>query len=223
METDSGLVLVDTGIGALDVQKPARLDMAGTALHQVKALGYAPEDVRDVVVTHLDLDHAGGLPDFPGARVHVYAPEYEAALHSRRLKHRLHYRRDQFSHEPKWTVHETAGEQWYGFDAVRALPGGDHILLVPLTGHSPGHAGVAVRIGDGWLLHSGDAYFYHRKVNAETPYCTPGLRVFQSLIQDDGRVRHANQARLRSLVRDNGEDDVQLFCDHDPVELAQYA
>ncbi|MFD0510570.1 MBL fold metallo-hydrolase [Streptomyces aureus] len=31
-------------------------------------LGYAVDDVRHIVLTHLDLDHAGGLPDFPRAR-----------------------------------------------------------------------------------------------------------------------------------------------------------
>ncbi|WP_373317754.1 MBL fold metallo-hydrolase [Planotetraspora silvatica] len=28
-------------------------------------MGYDPADVRHIVVTHLDVDHCGGLPDFP--------------------------------------------------------------------------------------------------------------------------------------------------------------
>lgn len=50
-----------------------------TAVRQVAALGYTPEDVRHIVVTHLDVDHCGGLPDFPDAQVHVLAKELEAA------------------------------------------------------------------------------------------------------------------------------------------------
>jgi len=42
---------------------------------------------------------------------------------------------------------------------VRALPGArDDVLLIPLPGHSRGHCGVAVKTGEGWLLHCGDAY-----------------------------------------------------------------
>ena len=33
--------------------------------------GFRREDVRHILVTHLDFDHAGGLPDFPDAVVHV--------------------------------------------------------------------------------------------------------------------------------------------------------
>ena len=39
-----------------------------TALKQLEALGFAAGDVRHIVTTHLDLDHAGGLPDFPAGR-----------------------------------------------------------------------------------------------------------------------------------------------------------
>src|SRR5262252_1128746 len=87
IETDAhGLVLVDTGIGVEDVRNPRRLgvffgpamtiDSTMTkmpALPQIEALGFRREDVRHIVLTHIDFDHAGGLPDFPGAKVHVHA------------------------------------------------------------------------------------------------------------------------------------------------------
>ena len=76
--------------------------------------------------------------------------------------------------------------------------------------------------GAGWLLHCGDAYFYRDEVNPEHPYCTPGLRLFQNLMQVDGKQRKANQARLLELARSKG-DEVELICAHDPVELARYA
>jgi len=31
------------------------------------------------VLTHIDFDHAGGLPDFPQAKIHVHANEKNAA------------------------------------------------------------------------------------------------------------------------------------------------
>ncbi len=76
VETGAGLVLVDTGIGLDDIAEPPRLgrkwvrqtrprlDPAETAVQQVRALGYSPGDVRHLLLTHLDRDHAGGIPRF---------------------------------------------------------------------------------------------------------------------------------------------------------------
>lgn len=238
IESADGLVLVDTGLGSGDIQDPRhlgkgflfvtrpKLRMEETALQQVQALGFKPADVRHIVVTHLDLDHAGGLPDFPEAQVHVFAPEQHAALARPTVGEKARYRPAHFAHRPKWVTHEVQGERWHGFDAIRALPGSrDEILLVPLVGHTRGHCGVAVNTGgpDGksWLMHCGDAYFYRDEVKPEQPYCTPGLKIFQNLVQIDGVQRRANQARLRELVRGAGQE-VELFCAHDPVELARY-
>lgn len=50
VETDDGLVLVDTGI-----RRDAR-----RVLRFVQGLGHAPRDVRHIVITHCDIDHIGG-------------------------------------------------------------------------------------------------------------------------------------------------------------------
>src|SRR5690242_8413555 len=79
VETDhDGLVLVDTGIGLRDMARPyPRLpwwnaallrivfDADYTMIRQLRRLGYGPRDVRHIIMTHLDFDHAGGLIDFP--------------------------------------------------------------------------------------------------------------------------------------------------------------
>lgn len=115
------------------------------------------------------------------------------------------------------------GEQWFGFDAVRELAGlGPEILLVPLAGHTRGHAGVAVDTGDGWLLNAGDSYFFHGELDAEAPHCPPGLAVFQSLMQAERRARLDNQRRLRELVAAHGSE-ITVFSAHDPVEFRALA
>ena len=50
-----------------------------------------------------------------------------------------------------------------GFERVRQLSGvPPEVLLVPLPGHTLGHAGVAIeRTSGNWVLQAGDAYFYH--------------------------------------------------------------
>ncbi|MFZ5755902.1 MAG: MBL fold metallo-hydrolase [Pseudomonadota bacterium] len=234
VESNDGLVLVDTGMGTGDLADPAGslgrpfvaltrpvLDPAETALAQVRALGFSPDDVRHIVVTHLDLDHAGGIPDFPKAQVHVHAKEHAAAMKPS-LREKARYRPAHFRHQPQWALHSESGERWFGFDAVRALPGaGDDVLMIPLHGHTRGHCGVAVRSGEGWLLHGGDAYFHHGELQ-DPPYCPPGLTLFQNIVQMDRTTRLANQERLRALAQAKA-GTVRIFSAHDPVELERLA
>lgn len=113
------------------------------------------------------------------------------------------------------------GEPWHGFECVRELEGlPPEILLVPLVGHSRGHAGVAVESDRGWLLHAGDAYF-HRDQMREPPSCPPLLTFFQRTVAIDRAAMRANQARLRELACD-GTADVRMFSAHDGHELEAY-
>jgi glyoxylase-like metal-dependent hydrolase (beta-lactamase superfamily II) len=230
VEDDAGLTLVDTGFGTADVADPrrlgraftslvgARFDAAETAAAQVEALGFAASDVRRIVVTHLDLDHAGGLGDFPAAEVHVHADELAAARRPT-ARERARYLGAHWSHGPSWVEHRpAAGESWFGFEGVSVID--DGLVLVPLHGHTRGHCGVGVRRADGgWLLHAGDAYFFHGEL-AQPPSCPPGLRFFQRLVDVDPRDRVANQDRLRSLHAEHG-DKVTVFSAHDETELAR--
>jgi hypothetical protein len=54
------------------------------------------------VLTHLDLDHSGGLPDFPSARVHPHDAEYRTAMAvaSGHPEHALRYRPAHWEHRP---------------------------------------------------------------------------------------------------------------------------
>lgn len=232
VETPAGLVLVDTGLGTADVENAERTlgrhfllfanpvrDPAETALRQVERLGFHRQDVRHIVLTHCDLDHAGGLPDFPKATVHVHADEQQATLHPRTRLERSRYARAHFAHEPAWAVYRPDGERWFGFDCVRALGGlPPELLLVPLRGHTRGHSGVAIETPSGWLLHAGDAYFHRLEMAPDRRRCPPLLDAFQRIVEVDGRARAKNQARLRTLVRESS-DEVRVFSAHDPVEL----
>jgi glyoxylase-like metal-dependent hydrolase (beta-lactamase superfamily II) len=231
IESGDGLVLVDTGFGMEDARNPGRLGagfrtlmsprpaVETTALAQLEGLGFGASDVRHIAITHLDLDHSGGLPDFPDADVHVLAPELEAALHPK-LDERLRYIGGaHWAHGPSWVRHAASGgEEWLGFEGIRIVPGLDvEVLLIPLFGHTRGHTGVAVKTPEGWLLHCGDAYFNHGQV-ATPPSCPPLLTVFQNAMAADNGARRANLERLRELASRHGED-VTLVCAHDPVEL----
>lgn len=225
-----GLVLVDTGMGLDDVRAPMRrlgpgfvalarpkLREEETAIRQVERLGFSPRDVRHIAVTHLDVDHAGGLPDFPDAEVHVHRDEKNAALDPLTMMEKNRYRAVQFRHGPKWHAHDASdpgGETWFGFEGLRAVA--DDILLIPLPGHTRGHCAIAVRVdepaGPEWILHCGDAYFFHLEKDDPT-CCPPMLKNFQRTIAWNDELRRANAKRLRELHRQNGRK-VRLFSAH---------
>jgi glyoxylase-like metal-dependent hydrolase (beta-lactamase superfamily II) len=188
------------------------------ALAQVEALGFRREDVRHVVLTHLDFDHAGGLPDFPDAKVHVHAKEKDAALARGTFNQKQRYRSVQFAHGPVWETYEALGEPWKGVSAVRQLGGlPPEILALPMGGHSRGHAAIAIDTGHGWLVHAGDAYFHHSvKERGDTsgmPWALLGVERFIAFDYKRVRANHAILAQLAKL------DDVTIFSSHDEVEF----
>lgn len=227
IETEGRLILVDSGLGTADMLEPGRLgrsnlilnaqrDLAQTAVRQIEGLGFLPEDVESIVCTHLDRDHAGGLPDFPRARVHVLEKELDAALNPETRGERDRYRSCHFEHGPEWVTYHTdpdPADEWYGMDCIRELPGlPGSILLVPLQGHTRGHCGVAVETAEGWLLHCGDAYYVREELVGERE-APLGVRCFRSVAHEDRSKARSQLTSLRRL-RDSGE--ITLLASHDP-------
>lgn len=241
IETEAGLVLVDTGLGRKDVEHPyprtsrmlsallrPRRSAAETAYAQVRALGFADTDVRHIVITHLDFDHAGGIEDFPHAKVHVYAEELNAATHRRGWIAHRRYRPAQWDRAVQWKTYAAHGEPWHGFRCVRELQGlPPEILMVPLIGHTMGHCGVAVRDARGqWLLLAGDAYFDRREMPRDPrarPICSPGLRLYQRMMDSDRDARRLNQQRLRELALSEAGRPIRIACSHDAQEFRALA
>lgn len=234
IEAPEGLILVDTGLGSRDIAEPRRrlggayqtlfkprLAMEETAIEQIQQMGFKASDVRHIAVTHVDLDHAGGLADFPQAQVHIFKPELEQLLKPG-FRERTRFRKVQFEHQPDWRVHEEQGEEWFGFSSIRPIPGlSTDILLIPLIGHTRGHTGVAVKQGERWLLHCGDAYYHHSQVT-QAPQVPSVSMMFQKAMASIPSARVRNLERLRQLALQHS-DEVELFSAHDPVELARYS
>lgn len=229
VEPGGALTLVDGGLGAGDLADPARLgrawvrqaaprlDPSETALAQVRALGFSPHDVRDIVVTHLDLDHAGCIPDFPWATVHVHARELAAASEPATALARRRYVPAQIPAASRARTYGDGGETWRDLTGVRLLDDRDPgLLLVPLPGHTPGHCGVAVESDHGWLFHAGDSHFFHGQL-APRPHIPRLFGWFQRRGDTDRPARLASQERVRQLALDH--PDVRVFSGHDPVQF----
>ncbi|WP_149498767.1 MBL fold metallo-hydrolase [Roseiconus lacunae] len=113
VQANSGVVLIDTGIGMHDVANPEQrigaeaIDAAGlkfspnvTAIQQLRSRGIDASRVTDIVLTHCDSDHVGGRSDFPNSDVHVSSEE-KSNLDSGNPR----YTPREFGHGPKWQTY----------------------------------------------------------------------------------------------------------------------
>jgi glyoxylase-like metal-dependent hydrolase (beta-lactamase superfamily II) len=192
------LVLVDSGFGLAEMRRPLELlgkeaiefwgietDERFTITRELERLGLNPAQVTDIVLTHGDVDHAGGLADFPKASVHV-SEEEAAVIRGGNPR----YVARQFAHGPRFKTYGASTQKWQGLEA-RPVDAGlsSPVYLVPLFGHTVGHCGVAVQGEDGWFLHAGDSYY--RRVEVDSP-SHPVAAMAKNFAADDA-------ARLRSL------------------------
>ncbi|WP_216907523.1 MBL fold metallo-hydrolase [Nocardia noduli] len=228
VETPGGLVLVDSGLGLHDSLSPAErfgpgrhyvrpvFDPSEAAIMQIRRLGFDPHDVRHIVLTHLDADHAGGLADFPWAQVHLTSAESFAAQHPRTFMERERYVAAQRSHNPTLVEHTAvAGESWRGFAGAEELTDiASGIVLINLPGHSRGHAAVAVDAGDRWLLHVGDSFYHHGQLDGSNS-APRAITAMERVTAYDWKQVKANHRRLTELWN-TAEPDLLLVNAHDP-------
>ncbi|MGZ6267081.1 MAG: MBL fold metallo-hydrolase [Candidatus Limnocylindrales bacterium] len=154
VETPSGRVLVETGIGDRIDEKGRRMRgyQGPWILPALEAAGFAPESVDAVAVSHLHYDHAGGVlrPDgsraFPRARFVAQLAEWQIALGE---NPRIVASYDQ----PELRLVRELGVAGAVDGEAEILPG---VSVIPTGGHSAGHQGVVVRGRDRTVGFFGD-------------------------------------------------------------------
>lgn len=168
IESNSGVILIDSGLGQQDYQTHPRalrdmklvtrvpMDPEEAAVRQLTGLGFLPEDVTDIVLTHMHYDHCGGLADFPAARVHVSGKELDAFKNPGGHWLDRGYESRHIEHKPRFELYGEPDAEWKGFPAMRVRVNPE-IYLIPLPGHTTGHCGVVLKTDSGWWLHAGDA------------------------------------------------------------------
>lgn len=204
-------ILVDTGLG--DKWDDRRRDIFavetvdGGVLAALASRGVAPDEITDVVLTHLHFDHAAGTTrrdadgelrlTFPGARHHVQARHWEWAFHPT-LKDAGSFRAEDFSELAR-------GDQLRLVDGAAELFPDFHV--VPLDGHTT--AMQAIRVGP----RGGDLLFCADLVPTSAHLRWPYIMGFDNA----PLVTLAEKQRL--LVRAAAEGTVIVF-QHDPEVAA---
>ncbi|MDR1511105.1 MAG: N-acyl homoserine lactonase family protein [Synergistaceae bacterium] len=152
IEHPEGLVLFDTGPcieNWPDVMKPDGVSAPEQRIdRQLKALGYSADNVNIVIISHLHLDHAGGVTFFPNATFIIRESEFEAAFHN-----------------PSGGYVPADYEQAHDFTFIK-LPnetdydvfGDGRLMCIDTKGHTAGHQSLLVDLPDmGKILIAVDA------------------------------------------------------------------
>jgi len=182
-------ILIDTGIGDRWDEKARelyRIEQPDTVESSLAHIGFTPDDITKVVLTHLHFDHAGGttrfaglghnpnssaelgyvprlaVPRFPNARHYVQMKEWEAALTPNR-RSRASYRAEDFLPVKDAGLLELVNGDWRldltARDTTRNVGHFGHVPSLELVltgGHTPGHQIVMLRSGDQTAIYWGD-------------------------------------------------------------------
>jgi N-acyl homoserine lactone hydrolase len=124
---------------------------------QLKALGISARDVTTVVLTHMHIDHDGGLAHFPHSRILVSGNEMARAAG---LAGAIRgYLPDRW---PKWFDPQSIAWQSApcgSFAHSAAISSNGDVIAVPTPGHTPGHISVIARDGLEQTMLAGDTSY----------------------------------------------------------------
>ncbi|MEL6450657.1 MAG: N-acyl homoserine lactonase family protein [Pseudomonadota bacterium] len=159
------VILVDTGFDAVEGAargRPIRLDPVAA----LKPFDLAPEDVTEIIVTHLHFDHAGGLHLFPNAQLYLQAAEMAYATGPCMCHDTLR--------QPYTAGHvcEAVKRLYQGkltfHDGTAELA--DGLTLHCIGGHSRGMQAVRVRTKAGWMVLASDAAHFYENISSGKPF-----------------------------------------------------
>jgi glyoxylase-like metal-dependent hydrolase (beta-lactamase superfamily II) len=212
------VVVIDTGADA-SLMKPGwhpyfhlavafDIDREREIGTRLKALGIGAADVKTVVLTHLHIDHDGGLGYFPNAEIWVSAGELAAASGFRGELAGYLPRRWPSGFAPKALRLEDGALG--SFAQSQRVTRDGAIVVIPTPGHTPYHVSVVAETGRGRVLFTGDATYAESSLRA-------GL--VDGVAPDETQAK-ATLGRLNALV---AEQPTLVLPAHDPESAARFA
>ncbi|MBQ1774385.1 MAG: MBL fold metallo-hydrolase [Prevotella sp.] len=183
IDTGSEVILVDTGLPAgfpEEVVDESAMAYTGKTIcdymDALAALGYRPEQVTKILLTHKHSDHSGELRSFPNATIYVNADEIGVA---------------ELKDIPNLTpVHFTDGA-YYNFPESQKIA--DGIYFIKAKGHTNGNSLVIAEQDDLFYMFQADITYvdealYENKL---------------SVVYDDLTAARVTMDRVREFVRNH--------------------
>ena len=181
----AGVVLIDTGFHRSVAVEPKK--NMGPVLgrlfkstmrpeeaipDQLRERGIEPHEVKVVVMTHLHVDHASGVSQFPDATFIVTRREWESATDGQQLRHG--YVPRQFDHAFDWRVVDFDGpdvSSFASFGRSLDLFGDGSVRLVNTPGHTLGHVSLVLKLRSREMLVAADSIYTMRTLRESVmPY-----------------------------------------------------
>jgi glyoxylase-like metal-dependent hydrolase (beta-lactamase superfamily II) len=184
---EGGTVLVDTGFDAAVGERRGRTTVIDplAALHE---LGVTPDDVHEIVLTHLHYDHTGNVRRFPGAKVVVQGRDlaFWSGLPAD-SEHGGHIERADLEEID-------AREESSVLDGHALIASGVAAVLV--GGHSPGQTALIVNGRERPVLLASDAVHYYEELERRLPFAiftdldemAAGYDLLEQLVARSGAV-----------------------------------
>lgn len=183
IDTGDEVILVDTGLPAgTPEEAPDENSLAFTGkdicsyMEAFAALGYKPEQVTKILLTHRHSDHSGELKSFPNAKIYVNADEMSAA---------------ELQGIPNLVPVDFTDGAYYNFpDSQKIMDG---IYLIKARGHTNGNSIIIVEM---------DGLFY--MIHGDITYVDEALYEDKlSVVFDDLGAARETQDRIREFVRNH--------------------
>ena len=190
IDTGSEVILVDTGFQTGFAAPAKKLgaplymgEKVADYMDAFAALGYKPEQVTKILVTHKHPDHTAALQCFPNAKVYI-APEDADAMKL----------------EGDNIVRAEYGEPFKNFPNAQQVA--DGIWFIEAKGHTKGNS-IVIAESDGLY------YMFHGDVT----YCDAALKANkQSIVFEDKDAARQTLDRVREFISQNPTVYLSTHC-----------
>lgn len=176
------LMLVDTGFSEISALVRGRKYLT-PPVEALKQLGYAADEIKDVVITHLHYDHAGNIGEFPSATIWVQDREVRFATGDCMCdpKQNHFFSTDDISNLVK-RLYQGNVKLIDGMHILR-----DGIELHRVGGHTDGLQVVRVRTAKGWVVLASDSAHYYENLLKENPF--PAIYSLDDMLRGYAQIR----------------------------------
>lgn len=218
IEHHKGLILFDTGEDpavnepyfypwwAPQYRKMCQFEIheQDSVIEGIRRLGFSPNDVNHVILSHLHTDHVGGMTRLPKAEFVISEREWTdghrfgAVFMNGYQKHRFHFSDRRYQIIKYRRMNQAGAFQW-GHD----LFGDGSLVLVPTPGHTHGHQSLLI-YGHHPICLAGDAIYNQSQFERDIP----------DGVADDKKAAVRSMRLIREWSKQNNH--ALILSSHDP-------